>query len=124
MLAVNEDMLRNELHKAGLGPSPGSRFGPDGFRWYIRDGSVIVTQSDHDDGVEWIHASIAFADRDPTYEELTVLHRGVFGRRRWAYQVFAPTARHVNIHEHALHLWGRADGTPVLPDFGAAFGSI
>jgi hypothetical protein len=79
-------------------------------------GSVIVTQADHD-GVDWLHASIAWQDRDPNYAELAALHAGVFGRRRWAYQVFAPTTEHVNIHEHALHLFGRVDGAPALPDF-------
>ena len=41
----------------------------------------------------------------------------------FAYQVFAPPTRHVNIHEHALHLWGRVDGKSITPDFGA-FGTI
>jgi hypothetical protein len=41
----------------------------------------------------------------------------VFGHG-WSYQVFAPPSQHVNIHEHALHLWGRVDGTNVLPSFG------
>lgn len=86
---------------------------PDGF-----GGSIIVSQAPHDDGLEWIHASIAFEHRDPTYRELTLLHAGVFGRKRWSYQCFVPDDRHVNIHEHALHLWGRADGQPSLPDFG------
>jgi hypothetical protein len=54
---------------------------------------------------------------------LVMLHLGVFGRRRWAYQVFVPESEHVNIHPHALHLWGRADGTNALPNFGR-FGTI
>jgi hypothetical protein len=37
--------------------------------------------------------------------------------------VFAPPSEHVNIHDHALHLWGRLDGARVLPDFGR-FGTI
>lgn len=86
----------------------------DGLR-----GSILVSQSGQpDDPTEWIHTSIAFADRDPTYADLVTLHRAVFGRKRFAYQVFAPASSHVNIHAHALHLWGRADGAAVLPDFG------
>jgi hypothetical protein len=38
--------------------------------------------------------------------------------------VFAPPTDHVNIHEYALHLFGRLDGTPALPDFTAGSGSI
>jgi hypothetical protein len=100
-----------------------------------RPGSVIITQSEwpslpYGDGersilaTEILHASVAFTDSDPTYADLVVLHRAVFGRRRYSYQCFTPEATHVNIHEHALHLWGRADGQPMMPDFGAELGSI
>lgn len=53
----------------------------------------------------------------PTYDDLCLLHRAVF-KDGYAYQVFAPPSRHVNIHQYALHLWGRSDGKPVLPEFG------
>lgn len=99
------------------------RFGPDGWamRCKTEPGSVIVTRADVD-GTEWVHASIAFADRMPTYDDLAKLYTAVFAAG-WAYQVFAPPEHHVNIHEHALHLWGRDDGRPQLPMF-AAGGSI
>jgi hypothetical protein len=105
---------------------PPEPFGPDG--WMMRhrvDGTLIATCAEADDGVEWVHASIAFTDRDPTYLDLKRLHRAVFWRGEgFAYQVFLTGPEHVNIHEHALHLWGRLDGQPVLPRFGmdTAFG--
>lgn len=83
-------------------------------------GSIIVSadhQTQHDDGVNWIHASISRGDHTPTYDDLKLLHHAVFGDG-WAYQVFAPPAEHINIHEHVLHLFGRADGQRALPDFG------
>lgn len=80
--------------------------------------SVTVAEFD---GEEWIHASIA-GPTMPSYDDLTRLHRAVFGDG-YAYQVFAPASDHVNIHEHAVHLWGRADGARVTPDFGR-LGSI
>jgi hypothetical protein len=86
------------------------------------DTSLIVTRADHGQGFEVIHASMAHPDRDPTYEELAWLHDVVFGNG-WAYQCFAPPTLHVNIHTHALHLWGRTDGEPMLPNFGE-FGTI
>lgn len=99
------------------------RFGPDG--WVLdckaEPGSLIVSRATIEH-VEWVHASIAYADRMPTYDDLVQLHRAVFPGG-WAYQVFAPPEHHVNIHEHALHLWSRADGRPALPNFGAG-GSI
>ena len=117
-----ENILRRELfHVWDVEP-----FGPMGLRAKVsmlgQQGSVIVTQAEHD-GQEWLHASLAFAERDPTYLELAYLHRAVFGRRRFSVQVFAPEDQHVNLHSHALHLWGRVDGTPFFPEFGAG-GSI
>lgn len=101
------------------------RFGLDGWRYdhLGGEGSVIVTAAPADDGHDWIHASVAWRDRMPTYEDLKWLHAAVFGDG-WAYQVFAPSGDHVNIHEHALHLWGHADGTAALPDFTHGTGSI
>lgn len=99
--------------------------GPDGwaFRNFDGDGSVIISCATHDDGNEWVHASIAWRSHMPTYADLKLLHRAVFDGG-WAYQVFAPPDDHVNIHEHALHLWGRLDGKPALPDFTHGMGSI
>lgn len=103
------------------------QFGPAGERLTIASdedtGSVIVTQADHD-GVEFLHASIAWANHDPSYADLAGLHRAVFGRRRWAYQMFAPSSEHVNIHSHALHLWGRVDGKPWMPNLAEGRGSV
>lgn len=99
-------------------------FGPDGW-FYLgtvsNPGSIIVSCFDKD-GVDWVHASIARPEM-PTYEDLKLLHAAVFPGG-WAYQVFAPPSSHVNIHENALHIWGRLDGMTVLPDFAAGYGSI
>ncbi|TYB69671.1 hypothetical protein FXF51_05785 [Nonomuraea sp. PA05] len=115
--------LFRALKQAGMRPTPPEPFGPCGVVLLLRDlsgtpaGKVIVTQGPLDD-TEWLHASISWRDRMPTYDELTVVKAGVFGPEREAYQVFPPQDRHVNIHNFALHLWGRADGVRVLPDFG------
>jgi len=98
-----------------------SPFGPCGIACVIHVGddigSLIITEADYPDDPDtpWLHASIAFEHREPSYAELALVHRAVFGRRRYAYQVFAPQAAHVNIHQHALHLWGRVDGQPAIP---------
>lgn len=100
------------------------RHGPDGWAYVALDGtaSIIITCAPHGSD-EWIHASIARPDRMPTYADLKLLHAAVFGER-WAYQVFAPPSDHVNIHNYALHLFGRLDGERVLPDFTCGTGSI
>lgn len=109
-----------------MGPAewlPPDPFGPDGWRMLHRDGdgAVIATCAEESATVDtlWAHASISRRDRIPTYDDLKLLHRAVFFRGPgWAYQVFAPASEHVNIHPYTLHLWGRLDGTPVLPEFG------
>lgn len=121
--------IRRRLDRRVWGvPQP---FGPDGWKYRTHisipgtdapDREIIVTACDWE-GVEWIHASIARPDRMPDYDDLVELHRGVFGDA-WAYQLFAPPESHVNIHPFALHLWGRHDGEPVMPDFGGVLGSI
>jgi hypothetical protein len=126
-LAASPQRALKVFRQAGYDPSLWEYHGPSGFTFRITapevdavfgaEGSVIVTQADwHNE--EWLHASMAFEARVPTYDELVILHEAVFGPKRTAYQVFAAADRHVNIHAHALHLWGRADGTLELPDFG------
>jgi hypothetical protein len=88
-----------------------------------RSGSVIVSTALQDDGHEWTHASWAYDERLPTYEELALLRTAVWGSTGWAFQVFAPPASHVNLHAYALHLWGRVDGANPFPNFGAS-GSV
>jgi len=102
---------------------PPEPFGPDGWSMIRADGtgSVIITAARQDDGEEWWHVSIA-GDVMPTYAELVELHAAVWPDGH-AYQCFVPPSEHVNIHERALHLWGRADGARVLPNF-AWLGSI
>ena len=100
--------------------------GPDGYAFRFGrpskpQGSVIVTRHE-EDGVEWVHASIARIHQMPSYKDLRALKEVVFGAG-WAYQVFAPPGEHVNIHPNALHLFGRADGKQTMPNFGR-FGSI
>lgn len=116
-----------------LGPDlwlPPDPFGPDGWRLDHQDteqglpvASVIVSTAPFD-GVEWTHASMANAARRvPTYEQMCLLHRAVWGDDGESYEVHPPLSDHVNLHPYALHLWGRADGKRVLPNFGI-IGSI
>lgn len=120
-MATTVDPLR--LRKL-LGPDEWSVprvFGPNGWALVNRygDGTVIVS-ADVWDGVEWVHASMTRSDRVPSYSDLCRLHHAAFPPHGWSYQVFPPKSAHVNVHENALHLWGRADGRRAdLPDFGS-----
>ena len=120
---VNPLQLRHVLGRQDWGIP--QRYGPDGWSMVRVDhsASVIVSTAWQDDGHEWTHASWAYDERLPTYEELVLLRSAVWGSTGWAFQVFAPPTEHVNIHIFALHLWGRVDGVNPFPNFGAA-GSI
>lgn len=104
------------------------KFGEDGWKFdtlTAKRGRIIVTNSTapgETDGADWLHASWSWQTRIPSYDEMTWLHKAVWPNG-YAYQVFAPPANHVNIHMYALHLWGKADGSIALPDFGQ-FGTI
>lgn len=135
--AIRYDPLR--IRKAlgreeWLPPEP---YGPDGWWFDTREPDaykrILVSRACWDEdmgwtdavGVQWIHASFSYPtqpDTMPTYDDLKLMHRAVFGDS-YAYQVFAPQAQHVNITANVLHLWGREDGQPCLPEFGR-YGSI
>lgn len=107
--------------------APPEQYGPDGWYFKRTDGSatIIVSVADHEeDRVEWLHASMARPTFMPDYEDLVLLHHAVFGDG-FAFQVFVPRSEHVNLHQFALHLWGRLDGKRPegIPDFGR-FGTI
>jgi len=120
-LDVDIRLLLSALRRLGPGKPTAHEPSGVGIRLYsssaVCNGSVIVSQAERD-GTEWIHASIAREQFMPSYADLVILKQGVFGPDRYAYQVFPPASQHVNIHERALHLWGRADGKPQLPEFG------
>jgi hypothetical protein len=119
--------IRARLDRKVWGPPT-----PWGEAWMFqaRDGRCVIASywpADIDlDGefdCDWLHASISGAmGTMPSYEDLKLLHRAVFVEGH-AYQVFVPTTEHINLKENVLHLWGHADGSPALPNFGG-FGSI
>lgn len=115
--------------RKALGPewSSGNRFGDDSWIFDTADEHryrrVIVSHWPEPDGSQWIHASISYSDREtmPSYEDMCLLHKACFPG--FAYQVFAPVDKHIDLVHNVLHLWGRADGKPAMPNFGR-FGTI
>jgi hypothetical protein len=94
--------------------------GGDGEHWMAEQWrlSMIWSLSLEDDGNIWLHASLAHGKRLPERPEMGRVKDWVFGPARWAYEVWPPEAAYVNLRE-VLHLWGRLDGSPVLPEFSA-----
>lgn len=97
-------------------------YGDDSVKFHGPSGKLIVVSFDPDsaeDGQPWVHASISNLSPQllPSYSDLKQMARAVWPDG-YCYQVFAPPGDHVNITSNVLHLWGRYDGSWVLPDFG------
>ena len=96
--------------------------------WFILGpggkGIIVSIDPASEPGTDWLHASVSYRmqARIPSYADLKELHAAVFGDGH-AYQCFVPPEQHINIRSNVLHLWGRLDGKPALPDFGR-FGTI
>ena len=88
---------------------------------------VICSLSREEDGELWVHVSACGREGGrfslPSWESLKRVKHDFFGDG-WAYQVFPPKEDYVNIHPYVLHLFGRFDGKPALPDFTRGTGSI
>lgn len=111
-----------------MGPKlwrPAKPYGDDG--WILDNVAAdqrVIVSFHPESGQDWFHASMSNRHEGlPTYADMALLHRAVWGDTGWSYEIHAPVDSHVNIHPRALHLWGLVDGSPVLPNFGAA-GSI
>jgi hypothetical protein len=57
----------------------------------------------------------------PSYEDTTRARRLFLTERHYAYAVYPPADRYVNLHKFALHLWLCVDG-PVTPEFSGVVG--
>jgi|HubBroStandDraft_3_1064219.scaffolds.fasta_scaffold479358_3 hypothetical protein len=111
--AVHERLGSYWKQPSALGDDSWIIDGPGGIRIIISYDPETVP------GQPWVHASVSYESpmRIPSYMDLKRMHHAVFGSGH-AYQVFVPNGEHINIRDNVLHLWGRFDGQPALPNFG------
>ena len=78
-----------------------------------------------DDGEWWIHVSVSRKSWDPTHAEMRSVKLAFLGER-YAYAVWPPSDKYVNIHTHCLHIWARVDHTNgrVLPEFSSVLEDV
>ena len=62
----------------------------------------------------WDHVSVSRANRCPNWPEMEQVKRAFFRDDETAMQLHVPTADHINVHPHTLHLWRPNNGT-VIP---------
>lgn len=78
---------------------------------------VIIDCAMKSDNRWWVHVSVSHSRATPTHDEMARVKRDFLGDR-YAYAVYPPLERYVNIHHHCLHLWALAEGNgAVLPEF-------
>jgi hypothetical protein len=86
------------------------------FLRYDQAQTVIVSSATDSDGTEWIMVAVG-AREAPTHEDLRLAQRAVFGDSGCAYQFFPAHNARTAISDTVLHLFGRADGKRITPDF-------
>lgn len=84
---------------------------------------VLVDCAEKADGRLWLHASMSYENRLPSYRDMCEVKRIFIGIHRTAVQVFPRQGEHVNLHEYCLHLWSCIEGAP-FPDFSEGWGTI
>ena len=103
-------------------PAPGWRIiRPWGSGYALQRDSglrAIVDCSQKADGRWWVHLSVSRVSRCPTHAEMAICKRDFLGDR-YAYSVWPPSEKYVNIHEYCLHIWALCDvgKGDVLPEF-------
>lgn len=97
-----------------------------GDGWAYREAGglrVLVDCEVKADGNEWVHVSYSRKSWTPTHAD-TCKVKAAFLGERYAYAVMPPSDKYVNIHPNCLHLWARADGSAVLPEFSAHINGV
>lgn len=88
----------------------------DGFALSFGGLRAIIDCGEKSDGQMWLHLSVSRADWAPSHADMKMAKAAFMGDR-YAYQVWPPKDKYVNIHPYCLHLWARLHGEPVLPEF-------
>lgn len=82
---------------------------------------VFIDCTVKEDGAYWLHVSVSRKSWTPTHEDMALVKQAFIGDERYAYSVWPPLDKYVNIHKHCLHLWAKMDSTDgrVLPEFSS-----
>lgn len=103
------------------------RWGDAGFacQQYTGGLRVLVDCEQKSDGNRWLHVSVSRKDWTPNHADMATVKRDFIGER-YAYAVWPPSDKYVNIHPHCLHLWARWDDGDgrVLPEFSEVLPEI
>ena len=77
-------------------------FGPEGYRFVHKNGlRLIISRAPFGltSQKEWIHISVSRKDRLPDWRDLRKVKVDFLGTEGYAYTVYPPADKYVNIHE-------------------------
>ena len=106
-------------------PYPGAAYGSHALRERGGGLRVIVDCEAKSDGHPWLHVSVSRKNWTPSHADMARVKADFIGNR-YAYAVWPPAEKYVNLHPYCLHLWARWDDTDgrVLPEFSAVLPGI
>lgn len=84
---------------------------------------VIVSGAIEKDERRWLHVSVSRPDRIPSHLDMASIKDAFIGPEVYAYAVYPPRSKYVNLHPTCLHLWACLDG-PRLPEFSEIVGGV
>ena len=87
---------------------------------------VIIDCEVKADGLRWLHVSASRSGYTPTHNDMSFVKRDFIGGDLYAYSVWPPSDKHVNLHNYCLHLWACLDkeNGKYLPEFSAVIDGI
>lgn len=93
--------------------------------WRIQGGgqykglSVMASVAVYGKSIElqklWYHVSFSRKTSIPSYTDLVWVKETFVGENRWCLQFFPEKEKHINVHNHCLHLWHCLEENPI-PD--------
>jgi hypothetical protein len=91
---------------------------PYGRTWACGDMLIVASAAIEDDNAVWVHISLSYPGKLPTWDDIKGVRNVILGSNRWAYQVLPPDDQSINIHPYCLHIWAPWDeDDDLMPDF-------
>jgi hypothetical protein len=79
--------------------------------WQFKGGiRTITTLEQYPDKSWWIHVSMSYPNRLPTWEDLKAVKNLFIGKKKLAVQILPQEDDYLNFHPFTLHLYARVDG--------------
>jgi len=85
---------------------------------------VITTVNKEVGGRTWLHVSLSFPDRLPTFSEVASVKLAFIGKFHYAAMIFPPQKYYVNQHPFVLHIFACPNDEWPLPEFSDFQGTL